>query len=115
MTKASATKDFSSSTRTTTKTTVSTISRPLSAGVWGSAVLAAGSAPLAGWNRLPAAQQWLDKNNLQPVARDRFDAFLQHNPTAAAKIQSDADKEARFKQFQAWEAERNARAQAAQA
>jgi len=72
------------------------------------------SAPLAGWNRLPAAQQWLDKNNLQPVARDRFDAFLQHNPTAAAKIQSDADKEALFKQFQAWEAERNARAQAAQ-
>jgi len=72
------------------------------------------SAPLAGWNRLPAAQQWLDKNNLQPVARDRFDAFLQHNPAAAAKIQSDADKEALFKQFQAWEAERNARAQAAQ-
>src|SRR5437660_6621331 len=72
------------------------------------------SAPLAGWNRLPAAQQWLDKNNLQPLARERFDAFLQHNPTAAAKIQSDADKEALFKQFQAWEAERNARAQAAQ-
>src|SRR5437879_9934326 len=72
------------------------------------------SAPLADWNRFPAATQWLDKNNLQPVARDRFDAFLQHNPAAAAKIQSDADKEALFKQFQAWEAERNARAQAAQ-
>jgi TRAP transporter TAXI family solute receptor len=73
------------------------------------------AAPLAGWNRLPAAQQWLDKNNLQPLARDRFDTFLQQNPATAAKVTSDADKEALFKQFQAWEAERNARAQAAQA
>jgi len=31
---------------------------------------------------------------------------------AAAKVQSDADKEALFKQFQAWEAEKNARVQA---
>jgi TRAP transporter TAXI family solute receptor len=75
------------------------------------------SAPLAGWSRLPAAQQWLDRNNLQPVAaRDRFDSFLQQNPAAAARVQSDTDKEVLFKQFQAWEAERNARAaQAAQA
>ncbi|MGB6399409.1 MAG: TAXI family TRAP transporter solute-binding subunit [Bradyrhizobium sp.] len=74
------------------------------------------SAPLAGWNRLPAAQQWLDRNNLQPVAaRDRFDSFLQQNPAAAARVQSDTDKEALFRQFQAWEAERNTRAQAAQA
>jgi TRAP-type uncharacterized transport system substrate-binding protein len=71
------------------------------------------SAPLAGWSRLPAAQQWLDRNNLQPVAaRDRFDSFLQQNPAAAARVQSDTDKEVLFKQFQAWEAERNARAQA---
>jgi TRAP transporter TAXI family solute receptor len=73
------------------------------------------SAPLAGWNRLPAAQQWLDKNNLQPMARERFDTFLQQNPAAAAKVTSDADKEALFKQFQSWEADRAARAQAAQA
>jgi len=74
------------------------------------------SAPLAGWNRLPAAQQWLDRNNLQPVvARERFDSFLQQNPGAAARVQSDPDKEALFRQFQAWEAERNSRAQAAQA
>ena len=74
------------------------------------------SAPLAGWNRLPAAQQWLDRNNLQPVAaRERFDSFLQQNPAAAARVQSDTDKEVLFKQFQAWEAERNTRAQAAQA
>jgi TRAP transporter TAXI family solute receptor len=73
------------------------------------------SAPLAGWTRLPAAQQWLDKNNLQPMARARFDTFLQQNPAAAAKVTSDADKEALFKQFQAWETDRAARAQAAQA
>jgi TRAP transporter TAXI family solute receptor len=74
------------------------------------------SAPLAGWNRLPAAQQWLDRNNLQPVAaRERFDSFLQQNPAAAARVQSDTDKEVLFKQFQAWEAERTSRAQAAQA
>jgi TRAP transporter TAXI family solute receptor len=67
------------------------------------------SAPLAGWNRLPLAEQWLDKHGVEPVKR-RFEAFLQENP-AAANIQSEADKEALFRQFQAWEAGRNARAQ----
>ena len=65
------------------------------------------AAPLAGWNRLPLAQQWLDKNGL---IKQRFDAFLQENP-ATANIQSQADKEALFRQFQAWESGRNARAQ----
>jgi TRAP transporter TAXI family solute receptor len=65
------------------------------------------TAPLAGWNRLPLAQQWLDKHG---VVRQRFEAFLQENP-AAANIESEADKEALFRQFQAWEAGRNARAQ----
>jgi hypothetical protein len=67
------------------------------------------SARLAGWNRLPLAQQWLDKHGVEPVKRQRFEAFLQENP-AAANIQSEADKESLFRQFQAW-AERNARAQ----
>jgi hypothetical protein len=66
-------------------------------------------APLAGWNRLPLAQEWLDKHGVEPVKR-RFEAFLQENP-AAANIQSEADKESLFRQFQAWEAGRNARAQ----
>jgi TRAP transporter TAXI family solute receptor len=65
------------------------------------------TAPLAGWNRLPLAQQWLDKHG---VVRQRFEAFLQENP-AAANIESEVDKEALFRQFQAWEAGRNARAQ----
>ena len=66
------------------------------------------AAPLAGWNRLPVAQQWLDKNGIEPVTRQRFEAFLKQTP-AAAKV-SDAEREALFKQFQAWEAA-NARAE----
>ena len=68
-------------------------------------------APLAGWNRLPLAQQWLDKNGVEPVKRQQFDVFLQENP-AAANIQSEADKEALFQQFHAWAAGMNAQAQA---
>jgi TRAP transporter TAXI family solute receptor len=68
------------------------------------------AAPLAGWNRLPVAQQWLDSHGVEPVTRQRFEAFLKQNP-AAAKV-SDGDKETLFKQFQAWDAENNARAQA---
>jgi hypothetical protein len=58
---------------------------------------------------LPVAQQWLDSHGVEPVTRQRFEAFLKQNP-AAAKV-SDADKETLFKQFQAWDSE-NARAQA---
>ena len=60
------------------------------------------SAPLAGWNRLPLAQQWLDKHGVEPIKR-RFEAFLQENP-AAANIKSEVDKEALLRQFQAWDA-----------
>ena len=69
------------------------------------------SAPLPEWQRFPAAKQWLDRRGIEPVARNRFDDFLKQNP-AVAKLPSDADKEALFKQFQAWEAEQNAQAQA---
>ena len=69
------------------------------------------AAPLAGWNRFPPAQDWLDKHGISPVARDRFEEFLRESP-ASGKVQSSADKEALFRQFQAWEAEQNARAQA---
>ena len=56
------------------------------------------TAPLAGWNCLPLAQQWLDQHGVEPVKRQRFEAFLQENP-AVANIQSEADKEALFRQF----------------
>lgn len=69
------------------------------------------AAPLAGWQRLPAAQQWLDTHGIEPLTRSRFDDFLKQT-SAAGKMPSDTDKEALFKQFKAWEAEQNAHAQA---
>jgi TRAP transporter TAXI family solute receptor len=69
------------------------------------------AAPLSGWTRFRPAQEWLDKHGVEPVTRERFEAFLKQNP-AAAKQQTSDDKEALFKQFQAWEASQNAKAQA---
>src|ERR1700731_4437330 len=68
------------------------------------------SAPLPDWRRFPAAQQWLDRHGIEPVARTRFDEFLKQN-AAMGKLPADADKEALFKQFQAWEAAHQAHAQ----
>ena len=95
------------------------------------------SAPLPGWQRLPSAKQWLDQHGIEPVARNRFEEFPKPAPgpaaanprpaaaavqpaavqpaavqPAAAQPRSPADQEALFRQFQAWEAERNASAQA---
>jgi TRAP transporter TAXI family solute receptor len=67
------------------------------------------SAPLPGWQRLPAAKQWLETHGLEHGARNRFDDFLQQNPAAAKGVQSEADKEALFKQFQAWQADQTAK------
>src|ERR1019366_640159 len=69
------------------------------------------SAPLQDWQRFPAAKQWLDNHGIEPVARVRFDEFLKQNAPATGKLPSDSEKETLFKQFQAWEAEQNARAQ----
>src|ERR1700761_541954 len=70
------------------------------------------SAPLPGWSRFKPAQDWLDQHGIEPVTRDRFEAFLRQNPAAAAKLQTPDDKEALFKQFQAWEASQGAKGQA---
>ncbi|MET0677432.1 MAG: TRAP transporter substrate-binding protein, partial [Bradyrhizobium sp.] len=69
------------------------------------------SAPLPDWQRLPVADQWLKTHNVEAVARGRFDEFLKQSPASAATVKSDSDREALFRQFQAWEAERSARAQ----
>jgi TRAP transporter TAXI family solute receptor len=69
------------------------------------------AAPLAGWTRLPAAQQWLDTHGIEPVSRNRFDDFLKQS-SAAGRLPADTDKEVLFKQYKAWETEQNARAQA---
>jgi hypothetical protein len=50
----------------------------------------------------------------EAVTRTKFDEFLKASPSAAASVKTDADREALFKQFQAWETERSARAQAPQ-
>jgi TRAP-type uncharacterized transport system substrate-binding protein len=73
------------------------------------------AAPLPGWQRLPAAQQWLEAHGIeQGGARRRFETFLQQNPAAAKGVLAEADKEALFKQFQTWQtdqaAKENARA-----
>jgi TRAP transporter TAXI family solute receptor len=68
------------------------------------------SAPLPDWRRFPAAQQWLDRHGIEPVARTRFDEFLKQN-AAMGKLSADTDKEALFKQFQVWEAAQQAHAQ----
>jgi hypothetical protein len=61
---------------------------------------------------LPVAKQWLEKHNVEAVTRSRFEEFLKQSSVAAKpQTQTDSDKEALFKQFQAWEAENNARAQ----
>src|SRR5215471_13486909 len=75
------------------------------------------AAPLPGWTRLPYAQQWLDAHGIGATAKGRFDDFMNQNPAAAKGAQqSPTDREALFKQFQAWQAEQtakeNARAQA---
>jgi TRAP transporter TAXI family solute receptor len=69
------------------------------------------SARLPDWQRFPVAQEWLDSHGVEAAARNRFDEFLKQSP-ATANLQSEADREALFKQFQAWEAEKNARGQA---
>jgi TRAP transporter TAXI family solute receptor len=69
------------------------------------------AAPLPGWTRLPYAQQWLDTHGVEPLSRGKFDEFLKQS-SAAGKMPSDSDKEQLFRQFKAWEAEQNARAQA---
>ena len=52
--------------------------------------------------------------NREAVTRAKFDTFLKQSPTTAATVKNDTDREALFKQFQAWEADKadkNARAQ----
>jgi TRAP transporter TAXI family solute receptor len=69
------------------------------------------SAPLQDWQRLPVADQWLKTHKIEAGTRARFDEFLKQSPTTAAAVKNDTDREALFKQFQAWEADKNARAQ----
>jgi TRAP-type uncharacterized transport system substrate-binding protein len=73
------------------------------------------NAPLPGWQRLPAAKQWLDEHGLANTARARFDEFMKSNPAAARNVRSEADRDALFKQYQAWEADKTTRGAQARA
>ena len=68
------------------------------------------------FGRKSDAQQWLDKNGISPVARAKFDDFMNQTPQGAKGPRSENDREALFRQFQAWQADQaakeNARAQA---
>src|SRR6516165_4737227 len=64
------------------------------------------AAPLQGWTRLPYAQQWLDAHGIGATVKSRFDDFINQNPAAP---QSQADREALFRQFQAWQADQTAK------
>ena len=61
------------------------------------------SAPLVGWTRFPAADQWLESHGLASGPdRGLFDVFLDHNPGEISKGRTDADKAELFKEFEAW-------------
>ena len=50
------------------------------------------------------AEQWLKTHNVEAVSRARFDEFLKQSPATAATVRTETDREALFRQFQAWEA-----------
>jgi TRAP transporter TAXI family solute receptor len=68
------------------------------------------AAPLPGWQRLPVATEWLERHGVESATRNRFDEFLKQGP-ASGRVQGEAERETLFRQFQAWEAEKGARAQ----
>jgi len=69
---------------------------------WKEVVLAA---PLKGWTRFPAAQEWLDRNaTVASDTRQRFDQFMgaQARDTAGQDTRATEDDAALYKQFLKW-------------
>ena len=65
------------------------------------------SAPLKGWNRFPAAQEWLDKNaGVSADARQKFEQFLaaQARDTSRPATQATEGDAALYQQFLKWKA-----------
>jgi TRAP transporter TAXI family solute receptor len=60
------------------------------------------AAPLRGWQRHPAAQQWLNQHGLASKPRSRFDEFAKQDPAATKNAPTDIDREALFRQFRDW-------------
>jgi len=66
------------------------------------------TAPLPGWQRFPPAQKWLEAHGAEPTAKSKFEVFLTEN-AQATPLQSQAEKDALFSQYKAWEASQSAR------
>ena len=62
------------------------------------------AAPLPGWQRLPHAQQWLDEHGPTSPARQRLGDSAKQNPAAVKDPQTDADRDALFRQYREWQA-----------
>jgi len=62
------------------------------------------TAPLPGWQRLPHAQQWLDEHGPTSPARQRLGDSAKQNPAAVKDPQTDADRDALFRQYREWQA-----------
>jgi len=62
------------------------------------------AAPLPGWQRLPHAQQWLDEHGPTSPARQRLGDSAKQNPAAVKGPQTDADRDALFRQYREWQA-----------
>ena len=63
------------------------------------------SAPLKGWNRFPAAQEWLDRNSGAPSdARQKFEQFIaaQARDTGRQETQTPQQDDALYRQFLQW-------------
>jgi TRAP transporter TAXI family solute receptor len=62
------------------------------------------SAPLNGWKRFPAAQEWLDKHSTGVMAetRQKFMQFLATRPSASAAAATPEQNAALFQQFLVW-------------
>ena len=62
------------------------------------------AAPLPGWQRLPHAQQWLDEHGPTSPARQRVGDTMKQNPAVVKDPQTDADRDALFRQYREWQA-----------
>ena len=66
------------------------------------------SAPLKGWTRFPAAQDWLDRNaTVASDTRQKFDAFMAaqaRDNSSEPKTRAADDDAALYQQFLNWKA-----------
>jgi TRAP transporter TAXI family solute receptor len=70
------------------------------------------AATVPGWKRFPAAEEWLQRNNMTAEAasqRAQFERFLETRPQAEDKIISPAERERLFQEYLKWSVTRERR------